>query len=251
MQTLSSVNISDRVEGQLPDFIKQEDEQFVNFLFEYYKSQEKTGRPYDLLNNILDYLDIDAYDQKVLASSTTLIKDVDTTNSLIEVESIDGFMDRDGSVMIDNEVIYYENTVRGPDAILTPGLSLEEFNKKRQELESPFLVFDGVTTTFPLKFLGTPVYNQSMIPNVDYTISGTNITFTVAPRERIGTDIVGSCRILYYIGFADSVIKELVFPPVADLSGQDSMTLEYDALPYSPISEIGLIINRNGLLLSA
>ena len=125
MQTLSSVNISDRVEGQLPDFIKHEDEQFVSFLFEYYKSQEKTGRPYDLLNNILDYLDIDQYDQKVLASSTTLIKDVDATNSLIEVESIDGFMDRDGSVMIDNEVIYYQYTVRGPDAILTPGLSLE------------------------------------------------------------------------------------------------------------------------------
>ena len=116
-----TVNISDRVENQLPAFIREEDEQFVNFLFEYYKSQEKTGRPYNILNNLLNYLDLDDYDQKVLASTTVLIKDVDPTNTLIEVESIDGFMDRDGSVMIDNEVIYYENTVRGPDAILTPG----------------------------------------------------------------------------------------------------------------------------------
>ena len=84
-----TVNISDRVENQLPAFIRHEDEQFVNFLFEYYKSQEKTGRPYNILNNLLNYLDLDDYDQKVLASTTVLIKDVDPTNTLIEVESID------------------------------------------------------------------------------------------------------------------------------------------------------------------
>ncbi|MBT26515.1 MAG: hypothetical protein CML60_08990, partial [Rhodobacteraceae bacterium] len=255
-----TVNISDRVENQLPAFIREEDEQFVNFLFEYYKSQEKTGRPYNILNNLLNYLDLDEYDQKVLASTTVLIKEVDTTNTLIEVESIDGFMDRDGSVMIDNEVIYYENTVRGPDAILTPGLSLEEFNKKRQELENPIQEFDGVRTTFPLNFLGTPVspvsaehlavtvFNVSMIPGVDYSIGGSDITFTNPPRARIGTDSVGSCQIVYYIGFADAIVKELTYPNVFDTAGDDSMALSYESLPYSPISEIGLIVNRNGLL---
>ena len=44
----------------------------------------------------------------------------------------------DGSVMIDNEVIYYAQTVRGPDVILTSGISPQEFNKKRQALESPW-----------------------------------------------------------------------------------------------------------------
>lgn len=58
-----------------------------------------------------------------------MIKDVDTSVEKIEVEQIDGFLPKDGSVMIDNEVIYYQETVRGPDAILTPGISLEEFNK--------------------------------------------------------------------------------------------------------------------------
>ena len=52
MQT-KNINVSDRVENQLPEFIRQEDRQLVNFLFEYYKSQEKTGRPYDILNNLL------------------------------------------------------------------------------------------------------------------------------------------------------------------------------------------------------
>ena len=133
------INISDRVSNQLPEFIRDEDQQLVNFLFEYYKSQEKTGRAYNVLNNLLEYLDLDAYDPKILTSNTILIKDVDTSVEKIEVEQIDGFLPKDGSVMIDNEVIYYQETVRGPDAILTPGISLEEFNKKRQNLESCLL----------------------------------------------------------------------------------------------------------------
>ena len=254
------INISDRVSNQLPEFIRDEDQQLVNFLFEYYKSQEKTGRAYNVLNNLLEYLDIDAYDPKILTSNTILIKDVDTSVEKIEVEQIDGFLPKDGSVMIDNEVIYYQETVRGPDAILTPGISLEEFNKKRQNLESPISLFDGVKTTFDLKFLGTPVspvsadhlvvtvYGTMMQPTVDYTISGSQIVFTTPPRAKTGTDQTEFTQILYYIGFADSVIKKLEYPDVATLAGDESMPITYNSQPYSPISEIGLIINRNGTL---
>ena len=71
MQT-KNINVSDRVENQLPEFIRQEDRQLVNFLFVYYKSQEKTGRPYDILNNLLNYLNLDSYSSKTLSSSTVL-----------------------------------------------------------------------------------------------------------------------------------------------------------------------------------
>jgi len=255
-----TINISDRVANQLPEFIRNEDEQLVNFLIEYYKSQEKTGRPYNVLNNLIKYLDLDEYDQKILTSSTSLIKEVGIYDEVIEVEQIDGFLPSKGSVMIDNEIIYYDETVRGPDAILTPGISLEEFNKKRQALESPWELFDGARTTFPLKFLGTPVsavsadhlavtiYGDLLIPQVDYTVSGSEITLTVPPRARTGNDQVELTQILYYVGFADSVIKDLVIPDVNDLVGLDSTTMEYDSLPYSPIAEIGLIINRNAVL---
>lgn len=256
----NTINISDRVANQLPEFIRTEDEQLVNFLIEYYKSQEKTGRPYNVLNNLIKYLDLDEYDQKTLTSSTVLIKDVGVYDDLIEVEQIDGFMPTNGSVMIDNEVIYYEHTVRGPDAILTPGISLEEFNKKRQALESPWEFFDGTRTTFDLKFLGTPVspvsadhlavtiYGNLLIPETDYTISGSQITFITPPRARTGNDQVELTQILYYIGFADSTVKELTIPSVEDLVGQSTMTMQYESLPYAPIAEIGLIINRNGIL---
>ena len=72
------------------------------------------------------------------------LKNIGFDEPLIEVESIDGFVENDGSVLIDNEVIYYESVTRGPDAILTPGISLNEFKKKEQTLESPFSQFDGV-----------------------------------------------------------------------------------------------------------
>ena len=119
-----NINVSDRVEYQLPDFIRQEDRQLVNFLFEYYKSQEKTGRPYDILNNLLGYLDLDQYSSTELSSSTKLLKDIGVYDKKIEVEGIDGFQPRNGSIMIDNEVIYYEDVTRGPDAVSYTHLTL-------------------------------------------------------------------------------------------------------------------------------
>ena len=156
MQT-KNINVSDRVENQLPEFIRQEDRQLVNFLFEYYKSQEKTGRPYDILNNLLNYLNLDNYNSKTLSSSTLLLDDISTIDTKIEIESIDGFIEKNGSIMIDNEVIYYESVTRGPDAIITPGVSYSQFNKKKQQLENPFMLFEGERREFPLSFLGTPV----------------------------------------------------------------------------------------------
>ena len=147
-----NINVSDRVENQLPEFIRQEDRQLVNFLFEYYKSQEKTGRPYDILNNLLRYLDLDNYTSKELSSATSLLKDIGVNDPKIEIESIDGFQNQNGSIMIDNEVIYYESVTRGPDVIITPGISFPQFNKKKQQLENPFTSFEGVETVFPLRF---------------------------------------------------------------------------------------------------
>ena len=87
-----TINISDRVANQLPEFIRYEDEQLVNFLIEYYRSQEKTGRPYNVLNNLIKYLDIDEYDQKTLTSSTSTATPselVDQIESELDITNID------------------------------------------------------------------------------------------------------------------------------------------------------------------
>ena len=82
---------------------------------------------------------------------------------------------------------------------LLQGISYPQFNKKKQQLENPFTLFDGVQNTFALSFLGTPVappsaehliviaYNTMMgIPNVDYYVEGLNLRFNEAPRDQIG-----------------------------------------------------------------
>ena len=146
-----NINISDRVENQLPEFIREEDRQFVDFLFQYYKSQEKTGRPYDILNNLLNYLDLDSYTSDELSNDTLLLNDIGRTIKLSEL-SLLTVSRRPMPIMIDNEVIYYESVTRGPDAIITPGVSPAQFDKKKQQLENPFTLFDGTRTSFPLNF---------------------------------------------------------------------------------------------------
>ena len=259
MQT-KNINVSDRVENQLPEFIRQEDRQLVNFLFEYYKSQEKTGRPYDILNNLLNYLNLDSYTSKTLSSSTLLLGDISTIDTKIEIESIDGFVENNGSIMIDNEVIYYESVTRGPDAIITPGVSFPQFNKKKQQLENPFTSFDGVQTQFPLSFLGTPVappsaehlivitYNDMLTAGVDYTVDGTNIIFTNPPRARSGADDSEFTQITYLVGYADQNIITVDDIPFTEWQGTKNYPLRVNTAPYNPTSDIGLIINKNGRL---
>ena len=255
-----NINVSDRVENQLPEFIRQEDRQLVNFLFEYYKSQEKTGRPYDILNNLMRYLDLDKYSSEELSSSTSLLKDIGVDDTKIEIESINGFQTRDGSIMVDNEVIYYEGVTRGPDVIITPGISLPQFNKKKQQLENPFTSFDGVERVFPLSFLGTPIappsaehlivvtYNDMLIPGSEYTVNGTNISFTNPPRARTGADDSEFTQVVYLVGYADQTIVTADQIPYQEWQNTQVYPLRVNGQSYTPTSDIGLIINKNGRL---
>ena len=257
---MSRVQVSDRVEQQLPDFIKSEDRAFVQLLQEYYKSQEKVGRPYDILNNVLDYLDLDTYQSNVLTSETSVLQAIGLNDTEIVVEDIDGYQERNGSIKIDNEILYYESVTRGPDAIMTPGIAPHEFKKKEQALENPYYEFDGVQTTFPLKYQGNPVspasvdhlivtvYNVTLRPTVDYTVSGTNIIFTVPPRAPLGGDDQGFTKIVYLIGFADKTIVTMDPVPFSEWQGTKYYPLRVNGSAYTPISDVSLIVNRSGQL---
>ena len=51
--------ISVRVEGQLPDFVKQDHATFVAFLEAYYEYMEQTGKPYEIICNLRNYFNVD------------------------------------------------------------------------------------------------------------------------------------------------------------------------------------------------
>jgi len=255
---MSNLRVSDRVEQQFPDFIKSEDRQLIAFLQEYYKSQEKIGRPYSILNDLLHWLDVDTYTSDSLTSSTTVLQSVGLSDTEVVVEDINGYQETNGTLMIDNEILYYENTTRGPDAILTPGIAPYEFDKKKQFLENPYFQFDGVRRRFPLTYLGTPVsassadhlivsvYGETLVPGTDYSIDGTEIIFETAPRSPIGGDDEGFTSIIYLVGFADKVIVTMDNIPLSQWDQSKYYPLRVNGQPYTPISDVGLIVNRTG-----
>ena len=51
--------ISVRVEGQLPQFVKQDHATFVAFLEAYYEYMEQTGKPYEIICNLRNYFNVD------------------------------------------------------------------------------------------------------------------------------------------------------------------------------------------------
>ena len=134
---MKAVTVSHRIQDQIPEFIKDDNTQFVAFLEQYYKSQEKSGKPYDILGNILRYADIGSgeFDPNFLSSKSAVLEAVDPTQKNIIAENVNYFLEKDGTIQIDNEVIYYASVTHSPDIIFTPGVNKQEFDRKIQEFE--------------------------------------------------------------------------------------------------------------------
>ena len=128
--------VSQSIESQSPDFIGSEYPLFNKFLEYYYKSQEKTGLGQNILNNFLQYLDIDKLDIGILDGATTVVETVGVTDDKIVVESIDPFLEENGSILIGDEVIFYESVDKSPSIALSPGISYEQVKLKWTTLAS-------------------------------------------------------------------------------------------------------------------
>ena len=91
---MSNINkVSQAIRSQTPDFLESEYPLFNRFIQYYYRSQEKTGLGQNILNNFLQYLDIDKLDIGILDGSTKVVEAINSTNNTIVVESVDKFLD--------------------------------------------------------------------------------------------------------------------------------------------------------------
>jgi hypothetical protein len=109
------VKIKEVVSSQLPSFVRDNYPLISEFLNEYYSSQEYTGSPLDLLQNIDQYFDLDS----LLNHSKTcvLAEDVtsfDTTIPVLYNPSQNflgtyGFPEKYGLIKINNEIILYKS----------------------------------------------------------------------------------------------------------------------------------------------
>jgi len=151
------VKFQEIVASQLPNYVKDDFPLLVDFLEQYYVSQETQSGSYDIINNIDKYVKVEELFN--LKNSTNLSSNVSFLDSTINVSSTDGFNDRDGIIKIDSEIIYYEsktstsfvNCSRGFSGIttyITPG-SPDQLSFSSSEI-------DQHTS-------GTPVYNLNIL----------------------------------------------------------------------------------------
>lgn len=101
------VKISDVIENHIPEFLVSENPNLVEFLKQFYISQEFQSGPIDLVENLLDYKNIESFDNTNLQSQTNLTQDVGYFDDVIYVESTDGWPDSYGLLKINDEIITY------------------------------------------------------------------------------------------------------------------------------------------------
>lgn len=253
--------VSQSIVQQTPDFLEEEYPLFNRFLEYYYQSQEKTGAGQNIINNFLQYLDIDKLDIGILEGKTKIVEAITDKSTKIVVESIEQFLEENGSIMIGDEVIYYENTTSSPNIALSPGISYEQVKLKWTNLATPINDFDGVQTRFPLVSQDNPiappsaqhlivsVYGEVLIPGTDFTLSGDEIVFTTAPRTKLPADDSTTTFITYLNGFIENTIASLDDISNSFGEGKTSFALTENGEKYEPTVDEYVIAIYDGRLL--
>lgn len=114
----NKLSISDLIDQQLPDFVVNEFPLFVKFFEEYYKSLEIQGSVLDVNLNILEYKNIENLRSFNLVKTSKLFADINTSQTSIRLDSVNGFADSNGLVSINNEVIFYESIDSSTNTLL-------------------------------------------------------------------------------------------------------------------------------------
>ena len=104
----SRVKINQIIDNQIPEFILEENPKFLEFLRQYYISQEFEGAPTDLIENLDQYLNFDYLNDKLVSDEIYLLSDITIDSKSITVSSTKAFPKKYGLLKIDDEIITYE-----------------------------------------------------------------------------------------------------------------------------------------------
>jgi len=215
------VKFQDIVASQVPDYVRDDFPLLVEFLEQYYVSQEYQSGTYDLIQNIDKYVKVDELFN--LKSSTTLSTSISYTDTTISTGAAGnftvGFPDRDGLLKIDDEIIYYayktdttfEGCVRGFSAVTsyvgsnTPD-ELVFSTSEIDEHESGALIYNlnilflqeffkkikkQFVPGFDERNLDSEIDQRNFIFNANsfYTSKGTDQSFEILFRALYGEDV--------------------------------------------------------------
>ena len=105
--TVSKVKIQDVISNQLPNYIRDESPKTIDFLKQYYISQEYQSGVTDLSDNLSKYLDFNSLTPEVIVDSSTTVGVTTIGDETISVTSTKGFPNEYGLLKIDDEIITY------------------------------------------------------------------------------------------------------------------------------------------------
>ena len=101
------IQVQQIIESQLPEFILSESPKTVDFLKQYYISQEYRGGVVDIGDNLDQYLKLDNLTPEVVVGVTTLTSGITSTSDTITVSTTKGFPNEYGLLKVDEEIITY------------------------------------------------------------------------------------------------------------------------------------------------
>ena len=153
------IQVQQVIESQLPEYILSESPKTVDFLKQYYISQEHRGGVIDLSDNLDQYIKLDNLTPEVIVGVTTLTSGITTASDTINVSSTKGFPNEYGLFKIDDEIITYTGITTNSFTGCIRGFSgISSYSDPNNPGE---LVFS--TTTTDTHSSGTTVNNLSIL----------------------------------------------------------------------------------------
>ena len=101
------VKVQQIIENQVPEFLISESPKAVDFLKQYYISQEYQGGVIDLTDNLDQYIKLDNLTPEVIVGETTLTSGITSTSTTVNVSSTKGFPKEYGLFKINEEIFTY------------------------------------------------------------------------------------------------------------------------------------------------
>jgi len=141
----SKIKVQELIESQLPNFIFDDSPNAVEFLKQYYISQEYQGGPIDISDNIDEYLKLSNLNDSIIFDDATLTGAINSEDNAIEVSSTKGFPNKYGLLKIDDEIITYTGITTNSFTGCIRGFSgVTNYN---QDLNREELVFSTSTAS--------------------------------------------------------------------------------------------------------
>ena len=139
----SRIKIQDIISNQLPEYVLGESPKAVDFLKQYYISQEYQGGPVDIAENLDQYLKVDNLTPEVVVGSINLSSDVGLDDDVIQVSNTKGFPKQYGLLKIVDEIITYTGITTNTFTGCVRGFS--GITSYHNDLNAEELVFSDTT----------------------------------------------------------------------------------------------------------